>query len=195
VSARLDALPPAERSLLLEAAVVGKIFWRGALGGDVSPEQLSEALGSLEQRDLIRREAVSRIRGEHQYAFKHGLIRNVAYQTLPRAERRRRHAEVARFLEESMPELGDSAIALASHWHEAGEDQRALSYLVAAADQAGRGWAKDRAIALYQEALKLVPEDDGEARRDILRRQAVAVQALYHIPDAERLRARAEDEG
>jgi len=195
VSARLDALPPAERSLLLEAAVVGKIFWRGALRRDVSPEQLSEALGSLEQRDLIRREAVSRIRGEHQYAFKHGLIRQVAYQTLPRAERRRRHAEVARFLEESMPELGDSAIALASHWHEAGEDQRALSYLVAAADQAGRGWAKDRAIALYQEALKLVPEDDGEARRDILRRQAVAVQALYHVPDAERLRARAEDEG
>ena len=192
VSARLDALPPAERAVLLDAAVVGRIFWRGVLRRGASPDELSELLGSLEQRDLIRREAVSSIKGEQQFAFKHGLIREVAYQTLPRAERRHRHAEVARFLEESTQELGDSAIAIAYQWHEAGEDDRALTFLLEAADQAGRGWAKERAVYLYREALKLLPEGD-ERRRDIVLRQAVAMQALFHLPEAERLRGAAPE--
>ena len=145
-------------------------------------------LGSLEQRDLIRRESVSALQGEQQFAFKHGLIRDVAYQTLPRAERRSRHADVARFLEEATHELGDSAIAIAYQWHEAGEDDQALTYLLDAADQAGRGWAKERAVYLYGEALKLAPDGDVR-RREIVLRQAVAMQAVYHMPDVDPPRA------
>jgi class 3 adenylate cyclase len=192
LSARIDALPPAERSVVLDAAVAGRVFWRGVLAR-LEPEreeQLSALLGSLEHRDLIRRETVSRIQGEQQFSFKHLLIRDVAYQTLPRPERRQRHAIVATFLEEATPELGDAAAALAHHWREAGEAERAVAYLVAAAEQAGRGWAKDRAIELYQEAFTLVSEDDEELRRDILLRQAVAMAALWHVPDAQRLRSR-----
>jgi hypothetical protein len=77
--------------------------------------------------------------------------------------------------EEATHEVGDSAIAIAYQWHEAGEDERALSYLLAAADQAGRGWAKKRAVYLYQEAAKLVPEEDKGRRREIRLRQAVAM--------------------
>ena len=88
VAARLDALPPAERRVLVDAAVVGRVFWRGAVAR-LSPEaDLASALGSLEERDFVRREAVSRITGEQQFAFKHGVIREVAYERLPRAERR-----------------------------------------------------------------------------------------------------------
>ena len=57
LAARLDALPAAERALLLDAAVVGKTFWRGALpqiGG--AADGLSELLGALERRDLIVRD-------------------------------------------------------------------------------------------------------------------------------------------
>ena len=59
-----------------------------------------------------------------------------------------------------------------------------------AAEQAGRGWAKEHALALYAEALQLVPEDDKEQRRQIRLRQAVMAQALFHreAGDAERLR-------
>ena len=93
VAARLDALPPAERSLLLDAAVVGKVFWRGVLermrDGE---EELSELLGALERRDLITRETTSMIEGEQQFSFKHVLIREVAYELLPRARRQERHA-------------------------------------------------------------------------------------------------------
>ena len=191
VAARLDALPPPERALLLDASVVGRVFWRGALARLASRTDLSACLVSLEARDFIRREAVSRIQGDQQYAFKHGLIRDVAYQTLPRAARRERHAIVATFLEEAISEVGQSDEALAHHRRDAGDHDRAVEHFIAAGDQAGRGWAKERAVALYREALELVPEND-ERRREIGRRLAVALQALYHVRDVQLLRQRVD---
>jgi class 3 adenylate cyclase len=180
VAARLDALPPAERELLLDAAVVGRVFWRGALAEIEARDDVSTLLGSLEDRDFVRREAISRIRGDQQFAFKHGLIRDVAYQTLPRAARRERHASVARFLEATTGDVGQSHEALAHHWREAGDAERAAGHLIAAADRAGRGWAKQRAVALYREALDLLADDDAR-RRDVTRRLVVAMQAAYHL--------------
>ena len=92
-----------------------------------------------------------------------------------------------RFLEEAIAEVGQSDEALAHHRREAGDQDRAVEHFLAAGDQAGRGWAKERAVALYREALELVPEND-ERRREIGRRLAVALQALYHVPDVELLR-------
>jgi class 3 adenylate cyclase len=186
VSARLDALPPGERAALLDAAVVGKVFWRGALDRMSSGElPLSELLDSLEGRDLIRRESVSRLRGDKQYSFKHDLIRDVAYATLPRPQRRKRHEEAAAFLEEATPEIPAAASAVAQHWREAGEDRRAVDYFVLAGDQAGRGWAKEEAFSYYEQALELMGDDDPELRRQVQRRRAVASVAVVHLLDAE----------
>jgi class 3 adenylate cyclase len=191
VSARLDALPSAERLVLLDASVIGKIFWRGALAAMGSGGgRLGELLDSLEGRDLIRREPVSRLRGDQQFSFKHVLIRDIAYATLPRPNRRERHEAVARFLEQATPEIPTAASALAHHWREAGDNARAVDFLLIAAEQAGRGWAKDEAVGFYQQALALVPETDTERRKDVARRQAVALQVLYHVADAERLARR-----
>jgi class 3 adenylate cyclase len=188
VAARLDALPAAEREALLDASVIGKVFWSGALARMADDESARlAALDSLEGRDLIRRDPVSRLQGHQQFAFKHQLIFEVAYSTLPRALRRERHADIARFLEEAVTEAGDAAPALAQHWREAGESERAIAYLLAGAEQANRGWAKDEAFRLYGEALELVPADDAERRREIGKRIAVVAQAVYHVIDAERL--------
>ncbi len=181
IAARLDALPAAERAVLVDASVVGRVFWRGALCEIEDRADLSQLLGSLEARDLIQREAVSRIRGDQQFGFKHGLIHDVAYGTLPRAARKAKHAAVARFLE-ATTDVGQSHEALGHHWRAAGENDRAVEHLTAAADQAGRGWAKQRAVALYREALDLLSEDDA-GRRDITRKLAVALQAVYHLDD------------
>ncbi len=185
LAARLDALPAAERALLLDAAVVGKTFWRGALErmADGS-DGLSGLLGALEQRDLIVRDTGSMIEGDQQFGFKHVLIRDVAYELLPRADRRARHAHVAEFFEETTAELGEAAATLARHWREAGDPERAFVYFVRAAEQAERGWAKDQAAIIYREALDLVPEDDGERLGDIRRRLGLARAAAVHIPDA-----------
>jgi predicted ATPase len=186
VAARLDALPPAERSVLLDAAVGGKIFGRGALermgsGGGY----LGDLLGALERRDLIRRETISAIEGEQQFAFTHVLIRDVAYDLLPRRRRQDRHEHFARFLEDVTAEVGEAGAALARHWRDAGEHEKALRYFVAAAEQAEAGWAKDRAVTFYREALELV--DDESELRALRRRLALAQQALYHVMDARNL--------
>ena len=188
VAARLDALPAAERALLLDAAVIGRMFWRGAIeritgGGDGVPA----LLGALEGRDLIVRETGSIIEGEQQYSFKHVLIREVAYELLPRARRQEGHARVAEFFEESTAELGEAAAALARHWRDAGDRERALGYFIKAGEQAENGWAKDQAAILYREALELVPEDDGEQLAMLRRRVALMRAAALHIPDARQL--------
>jgi len=82
-------------------------------------------------------------------------------------------------------ELADGA--LAHHWRDAGDFERAIAQLTRAAEQAERGWAKDRAIDLYREALGLLPEDDKERRKAITRKLAVAHQAHFHVQDAQLL--------
>jgi class 3 adenylate cyclase len=183
VSARLDCLPSPERVVLLDAAIVGRVFWRGALAHmREDGDDLSDAIDSLEARDLIRHEVVSWIEGEEQFVFKHALIRDVAYATVPRARRKELHAVVAEFLERATAGAAATATALARHWQEAGDVERALSYLLLAADQAGRGWAKDEAARLYGEALELC-SDDPARRREIVRKQAIALVALQHVRD------------
>jgi class 3 adenylate cyclase len=192
VSARLDALPPEERAVLFDAAVVGKVFWRGAL--ERMPDtagELVDALDSLESRDLIRHEPHSWIERDEQFAFKYALIRDVAYATLPRARRKELHAIVAGFLEQMTRGSGATASALARHWREAGEDDRALEYLLLAADQAGRGWAKEEAATLYGEALQL-PDSDPDRLRETVRRQAMALAASQHVAEMRFRRAESE---
>jgi class 3 adenylate cyclase len=191
LAARLDALPQAERALLLDAAVVGKTFWRGALEAMGAEDGLADLLGALEHRDLIRRDTVSAFEGDRQYSFTHVLIRDAAYELLPRARRRERHAQVARFFEDATSEVGEATAALARHWRDAGEPGRAIGYFLAAGEQAERGWAKELAVALYREALELVEDGDDVRRREIRRKLAVARQAHYHVFDA-RLLGRGE---
>jgi len=187
VAARLDALPLAERSLLLDAAVVGKVFWLDALhalnsdGGD-----LLRLLGELERRDFVRRETGSIIEGKQQFAFTHAVIRDVAYDLLSRAERARRHALVAEFFGTATGGSGEVIGALALHWRAAGDHQRAVEQLLRAAELAERGWAKNHAAFLYHEAFELVPAEDTERRNAIRRRLALASTASFHVPDVRR---------
>ena len=182
VAARLDSLPGPERDAIFDAAVVGKVFWRGALerlrpdGPDLSP-----ILGSLERRDLIRREASSRIKGEQQYAFKHGLIREVAYLTLPREERRRCHRATAEYLEEVTLRAGDADATLAHHWREAGETRarapstssRPPSSRVAAGRRRGPSRSTGRPWSWS-------PRTPPELKKEIVRKRALAAVGLDH---------------
>ena len=187
VAARLDALPRPERALLIDASVVGKVFWEGALRA-VSPDNgdVTRLLEDLERRDLVRREQASMIEGEQQFAFTHVLIRDVAYDLLPRADRARRHGLVAEFFESSTGASREKIGALARHWRNAGDHQRAVKQLVRAAEQAERGWAKDHAAFLYREALELVPAEEVEQKSALRRRLAIASSASFHLTDVRR---------
>jgi class 3 adenylate cyclase/tetratricopeptide (TPR) repeat protein len=183
IAARIDAMPPDVRTALLSAAVVGKTFWRGVLQSVGGIKDVDEAMSVLESRDLVRRDPSSQLSGDAQFTFKHMLIREVAYATVPRAARREQHAAVAESIEET---LGGSAETLSSilayHWGESGEPTRAIPYLLAAADKARRSWAKGAAIDLYSKALDL-SEDEDLSRRIRLQR-GLALVELQDYPRA-----------
>jgi len=186
IAARLDGLPAPERQVIRDAAVVGDVFWQGILQDQGSDGTLAATLDSLERRDLVRRSPVSRIRGDQELAFKHSLIREVAYSTLSKAARAERHAAVARFLEKAAGDPDSYASILAHHWRLAGDAVKAADYLLTAADQAGRGWAHQEAANLCTQALELLPEDEVARRRRARLRRAVALQtgmhAAYDVP-------------
>jgi class 3 adenylate cyclase/tetratricopeptide (TPR) repeat protein len=177
IAARIDALPPEARTALLAAAVVGKTFWRDVLHSMRVGEDIDGALTVLETRDFVRRDPSSQMPGDAQFTFKHMLIREVAYATVPRATRRARHAAVASYIEKA-GEGSTEALAwiLAYHWREAGESSKAIPYLLAAAEVAQRGWAKSAAVDLYTTALELA--DDAETRRRIRLQRGLALVAL-----------------
>ena len=119
IAARLDTLAPEDKALVQDAAVLGKVTWVGALAAlsGREPRELEARLHALERRELLRRERRSAVAGERQYAFRHVLVRDVAYGQLPRAARAERHRRAAEWLERLSPDRAeDRAELLAHHW-------------------------------------------------------------------------------
>jgi class 3 adenylate cyclase/tetratricopeptide (TPR) repeat protein len=185
LAARLDSLRSDERLLLQNASVVGHTFWEGSLAplAEEGPAGLAETLASLQDKDLIVPTAGSRLAGEHEYAFKHVLIRDVAYSTLPKAVRARRHAEVGEFIEERAADRSEGVVAMvADHYGraaalgaDAGLDPaelerigaRALDALESAGDAAGALYSNQEALGHYEAALGLRRDIDAASRARI----------------------------
>jgi class 3 adenylate cyclase len=90
VAARLDGLTAEEKRLVQDAAVLGKVFWAGAgaaLSG-LGDETVAASLHALERKGLVRRERRSSVTGDTEFAFRHVLVRDVAYGQIPRRARR-----------------------------------------------------------------------------------------------------------
>ena len=97
IAARLDLLDPPEKQLLQDASVLGKVFWRGgvqALGAGAADDLLQR----LVRKEFIRRERTSAMAGEPEFAFRHALVRDVAYAQLPRAARAEKHRLAAEWI-------------------------------------------------------------------------------------------------
>ena len=183
IAARIDALPPDTRTVLLHASVIGQSFWRGVLEGMGELKSVDEALEGLESRGLILRLPQSQVEGDVEFVFKHALILDVAYGTLPRGSRRDLHAAIARSLEETLPDPEDLAWVLAHHWRQAGELDAARGYLLAAAERARAVLAVEQTYDLFTRALELATTD--EDRRRIRLRRALALTELEDFPRAD----------
>jgi class 3 adenylate cyclase/tetratricopeptide (TPR) repeat protein len=183
IAARLDLLAPADKRLLQDAAVIGKVFWPGAvtaLGVGPGAGELAEDLRGLERRQFVRQERASSVAGQTQYAFTHVLLRDVAYGQIPRAARAGKHAAAAGWIE-SLGRAGDHAEMLAYHYQSALDLARATrrdtAELVPRA-RAALHRAGARALALnafaaaagyYRAALALWPPGAHGQRADLLR--------------------------
>ncbi|MDQ3121569.1 MAG: hypothetical protein M3Q59_03405, partial [Actinomycetota bacterium] len=191
IAARLDGLGSDEKALMLDAAVVGKVFWTGALGRDA--ESTTPTFHTLERKGFVRRQRRLSVEGEIELAFAHALVRDVAYGQIPRADRATKHRRVAEWIE-SLGRLEDHAEMRAYHWRSALDlarasgamddelSERARFSLRDAGDRASGLNSHAAAASLYDDAVGLWPAGDAD-RPDLLFRLA---RALFHAYDESR---------
>jgi predicted ATPase len=189
IAARIDALSPDEKALLQGASVVGRSFWLGALGaiGELEAWRVEELLHALERKEFVRRERRSSVGGDTEYAFRHLLVRDVAYGQIPRGERADKHRRAAEWIE-SLGRPEDHAETLVHHYlsalelsEAAGKDTAALREparlaLRDAGERAVGLFAYPTALKFYETALELWPEDDPERAELLFRRAEAAFQ-------------------
>src|SRR5262249_7113709 len=101
------------------ASVIGAVFWSGALAqlqGDAvaDKDKLVELLRALEQKDLVREHAASSVAGEREFEFKHILIRDVAYEQVPKSRRAELHLRFADWVE-ALPATADEFSEIIAH--------------------------------------------------------------------------------
>jgi class 3 adenylate cyclase/tetratricopeptide (TPR) repeat protein len=208
IAARIDTVPSDRKALLQDAAVVGKVFWSGAVAsiGGRDEKEVADRLHQLALKELIRRSRSSSMERQTEYAFWHVLVRDVAYGQIPRAERVKKHRAAAEWIEQTARErVADHAELLAYHYEQAldlataagMEDEieqiraSAAQCLVLAGD---RAIALDRARAetYYRRAVDLL--EAGSDRGIALSKLAQAMLAGGQFEDAETLLEQAVQE-
>ncbi|HEU0303737.1 MAG TPA: adenylate/guanylate cyclase domain-containing protein [Gaiellaceae bacterium] len=100
IAARIDHLAPEGKALLQRAAVVGRVFWHGAIAHLAPDLEVDTLLDDLLLREFVLREARSSISGESAFRFKHMLIREVAYSGLSKQARAQHHGRFAGWIKE-----------------------------------------------------------------------------------------------
>lgn len=158
LAARLDTLPAAEKRAAQDAAVVGRIFWDALIahlsrqGGPAT----SELLRRLRVKELVVPREPSSLAGAAEFGFRHVLIRDVAYDSLPKRERATKHLDVARWAEETLADREEEMVELlASHYLAAlhYEEEFAESGSARLADLRRRTYAYARRAGTRAESL------------------------------------------
>jgi DNA-binding SARP family transcriptional activator len=151
IASRLGQLSPEARALAEVAAVIGRSFGLEVLAeaSGLSEVALGRALAELRQRRVVRAPTGS------EYDFDHSKIREVVYESLNPAERRRLHRRVAEALERRSGGLaealrGEVSGEIAAHLEAAGQRERAVPYELAAGEAARRRYANETAIRHYR---------------------------------------------
>jgi class 3 adenylate cyclase len=200
LSARVDALPVEEKRTLQDAAVVGRIFWATTLES-MRDEEIRPALRVLEAKGLVQTRPRSALPGQTELAFRHGLIREVAYESIPKGRRAAAHAEVGRWIEDLVGDRREEYVELIAHHYESAaqpEDAelawptdsarrdelraKAVDALVEAGRAATTKFAIDQALAFGDRALTLASTD--AERLAALELKAQAAHAGVRADDA-----------
>src|SRR5205823_2087394 len=189
IASRIDLLPPAEKRAIQDAAVVGRIFWEGALVALGSPGARG-AVAALIEKGLAWEREDSTIEGERELIFNHILTRDVAYQSIPRSRRAAAHGEALAWVERvTAGREEEFAEILAHHAAAAGDTARTARYAMLAGHRSARVFAAEEAIRWYGRALEAaaaMPDDSGAAlQAEVHLRRGMAFEQLGRFPEAE----------
>jgi class 3 adenylate cyclase/tetratricopeptide (TPR) repeat protein len=209
LAARLDGLAPEERSVAERASVEGKVFHRGAVS-ELSPAEARESLG-VHLQALVRKELVRPDRadfpGEDAFRFRHLLIRDAAYEAMPKELRATLHERFAGWLEASVGErLAEYEEVLGYHFEQACRYRLELApadvqaRALGARGAAHLGRAGERALArgdvpaavsLLERAAELLSSEDA-SRPKLLCELGQALTELGELERAETVLAEAK---
>ena len=202
LAARLDALEPFERRLVQQAAVVGRTFWKGSLAplAEAEGQNLDRTLLSLQDKHILAPRGEGGPAGERQLAFKHVLVRDVAYGMLPKAVRSRKHYEVGNFLAERAGDRSDEVVALlAEHYGRAaalGSEgglpidelapirDRAVRSLEEAGDSASLLYSNREAASHYRHAREVCVGGDPGVRARVGQKLGDVLLSLGRVDEA-----------
>jgi class 3 adenylate cyclase/tetratricopeptide (TPR) repeat protein len=193
LAARLDQLDPSERGVLERGAVEGKIFHRGGVEA-LAPEEpdVPTRLMALVRKELVRPDR-TQLAGDDAFRFRHLLIRDAAYDGLPKAVRAELHARFATWLDARAADLIEADEIVGYHLEQAhryrvelgiGGDEtedlarRAAGRLAVAADRAMIRADAAAAVVLYERTLALAADD-----RPGLEWQVRLIRARMHAGD------------
>ena len=174
IQARLDGLPKQERTILQQASVIGRIFWDVAVthinqGHSLDDGSITQYLDALENREMIFQHQSSVFSDAAEYLFKHGIFREVTYETVLLKQRKMYHSLTSDWLiEQRGQRVTEMNSLIANHLEKAGRVIEAVNYFQQAAEVAAAKYANEEAADLYQKALELVPEKLAEKRYSLL---------------------------
>jgi class 3 adenylate cyclase/tetratricopeptide (TPR) repeat protein len=196
IAARLDGLSAPERRLVQEASVLGKTCTPAALAAlSGFPERdLEPVLAALVAKEVLTVQADPRSPERGQYAFLQDLVRTVAYETLPRKERKAMHLAVAEFLQRAWGGEEEEVVeVVASHYVEAhrlapdAEDaprirELACGMLIRAGERAASLAAPEEARTYFERAAEL--SGTPTERAALLERAGRMALQLGHVEQA-----------
>jgi class 3 adenylate cyclase/tetratricopeptide (TPR) repeat protein len=212
IAARLDRLDPPDRDVLQRASVVGEVFWWGAvaeLSSEAGAASVGRSLHTLVRKDLVRPDPSS-FAGEDGFRFGHLLIRDVAYESLPKKVRADLHARFASWVERRSGErateyeeiVGYHAERAHGYLAELGPvDDRGAALAAQAAERLTSAGVRSfergdmpSATNLLFRAVALLPEQDPR-QLELLQPLAVALEAMGRFDEADAVFERAIEAG
>ncbi len=202
ISSRLDRLETKEKQLAHHASVIGAVFWAGAvahLGAQegLGPEDPRPGLSELERRDFVAHLKVSTVAADDEYAFKHILMRDVAYGQVPKGRRAQLHLGFSEWVKR-LPSSADEFVEIIA-WHleqacvlsrEVARSpieppvREAAAMLSDAALRAERRESLREAHRYYTRALDLVGEDHADLRVQLRLHRADMAMMLGQLQEA-----------
>jgi class 3 adenylate cyclase/tetratricopeptide (TPR) repeat protein len=189
VAARLDGLAPDERTLVRDAAVLGRTFSKQALVAlsGRAEDEIEPLLASLVRKEVLSLQADPRSPERGQYGFVQDLLKRVAYETLARAERKTRHLAAAAHLESAFGAAEQEVVeVIAAHYvgaydaapgdpDAAAIKENARERLSRAGERAAALAASEEAARYFAQAADLADEPPAEAElRERVGQAAVA---------------------
>jgi predicted ATPase len=169
LQARLDKLQPLEKKTAQQAAVIGRIFWDQALAA-IEVEG-PKSLPPLQTKEFIFHRKESAFAGAMEYIFKHALLRDVAYETVLKRDRKKYHVLVADWLATAAEDNGrgdEYAALIGEHYQLAGESMQTAYWYGRAGQQAYSSYSYDDALHYLNLALEFTPKNDKAAQFALL---------------------------